>query len=73
MGTLRKFLFILYSKRPRGRLLLNQEKIRIIDQEILSCSPTVKEKIVFAFGNGLRSQIQMEALDLFQELLLSFL
>jgi hypothetical protein len=62
MGTLRKFLFILYSKRPRGRLLVNQEKIGIIDQEILSCSPTVKEKI--AFENGLRFQIQIEALHL---------
>jgi len=54
MGTLRKFLFILYSRRPRGRLLVNQEKIGIIDQEILSYLPTVKEKI--AFGNSPRFQ-----------------
>jgi len=47
MGTFRKFLFILYSRRPKGRLLVNQEKMGIIDQEILACSPTVKEKIAF--------------------------
>ena len=35
---------ILYSRRPEGRLLFNQEKMGIIDQKILSCSPTVKEK-----------------------------
>jgi len=54
MGTFRKFLFILYSRRPRGRLLVNQGKIGIIDQEILSYSPAVKGKIVF--GNSLRFQ-----------------
>ena len=62
MGTFRKFLFILYSRRPRGRLLVNHEKIGIIDQKILSFSPTVKEKIVF--GNDLRFQIQIEDLHL---------
>jgi hypothetical protein len=36
MGTFRKFLFILYSRRPRGRLLVNQEKMGIIDQKIPS-------------------------------------
>jgi hypothetical protein len=51
MGTFRKFLFILYPRRPRGRLLGNQEKIRILDRKILSCSPRVKGKI--AFGNSL--------------------
>jgi hypothetical protein len=61
MGTFRKFLFILYSRRPRGGLLVNQKKIGIINQKILSYSPTVKEK--FAFGNGLRFQIQIEDLD----------
>jgi hypothetical protein len=45
MGTFRKFLFILCSRRPEGRLLVNQENIGIIDQKILSYSPTVKEKI----------------------------
>jgi len=38
MRTFRKFLFILYSRRPNGRLLVNQEKIGIIDQEILAYS-----------------------------------
>ena len=32
-------------------MVVSQEKIRIIDQKILSNSPTVKEKI--AFGNSL--------------------
>ena len=45
MGTFRKFLFIRYSRRPKGRLLVKQGKIRIIDPKILSYSPTVKEKI----------------------------
>jgi hypothetical protein len=49
IGTFRKFLFIPYPRRPGGRLWVNQEKIGIIDQEILSYSPTVKQKI--AFGN----------------------
>jgi hypothetical protein len=31
MGTFRKFLFILYSRRPRGRLLVNQKRIGITD------------------------------------------
>jgi hypothetical protein len=62
MGTFRKFFFILYSRRPRSRLLVKQKKIGIIDQKILSYSPTVKEKI--AFENGLRFQIQIEALHL---------
>jgi hypothetical protein len=57
IGTFRKFPFILYSRRPKGRLLVNQKKIGIIDQEILSCSPTVKEKI--AFGNCTAFQVQI--------------
>jgi hypothetical protein len=43
-------------------LLVNEEKIGIIDQKILSYSPPVKEK--FAFGNGLRFQAQIEDLCL---------
>jgi hypothetical protein len=62
MGTFQKFRFILYSRRPRNRMLVNQERIGIIDQMILSCSPTVKKKI--AFENGLRFQIQIEDLHL---------
>jgi hypothetical protein len=31
MGTFRKFLFILYSRRPKGRLLVNQKKTGITD------------------------------------------
>jgi len=60
MGTFRKFLFILYSRRPRSRLLVNQEKIGIIHQKILSCSPTVKWKI--AAGNSFGFQAQIEDL-----------
>ena len=45
MGTFRKSFFILYSRRPRGRLLVNQEKIGIIDPKILSYSPIVKGKL----------------------------
>jgi hypothetical protein len=55
-----KFLSILYSRRPRNGLLVNQERLIIIDQKIHSYSPRVKEKI--AFGNGLRLQIQIEDL-----------
>ncbi len=62
MGTFRKFLFILYSRRPRDRLLANQEKIRIFDQKILSYSATVKKKI--ALGNRLGFQAQIEDLPL---------
>jgi hypothetical protein len=58
MGTFRKFLFAPYPRRPGGRLWVNHEKMGIIDQEILSYSPTVKEKM--AFGNGLRFQAQIE-------------
>ncbi len=47
MGTFRKFLFILYSRRPRGRWLVKWKKIGVIDQKILSYSTTVKEKIAF--------------------------
>jgi hypothetical protein len=47
MGTFRKFLFILYSRRPKGRLLVNHEKIGITGQKILFYSSTVKKKIVF--------------------------
>ena len=43
-GHLPEIPFILYSRRPSGRLLVNQEKIGIIEQKILSCSPAVKEK-----------------------------
>jgi hypothetical protein len=57
MGTFRKFLFILYSRRLKGRLLVNQEKIEITDQKILSYSPTVKEKIAFGNSLGFRAQI----------------
>jgi len=31
MGTFRKFLFILCSRRPEGRLLVNQKKMGITD------------------------------------------
>jgi hypothetical protein len=44
MGTFRKFFFVLYSRRPRVRLLVKPEMIGIIDRRILSYSPTVKEK-----------------------------
>jgi len=47
MGAFRKFFFTLYSRRPRGRLLVKRKKIGIIDQKILSYSPTVKEKIAW--------------------------
>jgi hypothetical protein len=56
MGTFRKFLFILYSRRPEGRLLINQEKIGIFDQKILSYSATVKKKIAFGNRIGFRAQ-----------------
>jgi hypothetical protein len=62
MGAFRKFFFTLYSRRPRGRLLVKQKKIGIIDQKILSYSPTVKEKI--AFGNSLGFQSEIEDLPL---------
>ena len=45
MGTFRKFLFIRYSRRPRGKLLVNEKKMGITDQKILFYSATVKEKI----------------------------
>jgi hypothetical protein len=45
MGTCRKFFFILYPIRPKGRLVVNPEKIEIIVQKILSYSPTIKEII----------------------------
>jgi len=57
MGTLRKFFFIIYARRPKGRLFVNQEKIGIIDQEILSCSPTVKEKIAPVFKPNLMNLV----------------
>jgi hypothetical protein len=44
MGPFRKLLFILYSRRPKGRLLVNREKMGIIEEKILSYSPTVKGK-----------------------------
>jgi hypothetical protein len=34
--------FFLYSRRPKGRLLVNREKMGIIEEKILSYSPTVK-------------------------------
>jgi hypothetical protein len=39
-----------------------QEKIRIIEEKILSYTPTVKGKI--AFANGLRFQAQIENLQI---------
>jgi hypothetical protein len=45
MSTFRKFFFILYSRRPGGRLGVNQEKTGMIDQKILSCSRAVKGKL----------------------------
>jgi hypothetical protein len=53
MGTFRKFIFTLYSRRQGGRLLVHWEKIGIVDQNILSYSPTVKGKFEiwgFLFG-----------------------
>jgi hypothetical protein len=44
MRPFRKLLFILYARRPKGRLLVNREKMGIIEQKILSYSPTVKGK-----------------------------
>ena len=46
-GYLPEFLFIFYSRRPRGRLLVNKEKIGIIGQKILPFPPIVKAKIAF--------------------------
>ena len=43
-------------------MLINQEKIGIIDRKLLSYSPSVKEKI--AFGNSLDSLAQFEDLRL---------
>jgi hypothetical protein len=34
----------IYSRGPKGRLLVNREKMGIIEQKILSYSPTVKGK-----------------------------
>jgi hypothetical protein len=50
-----------YSKQVKavsGRLLVNPEKIGIIDHKILSYSPTVKG--TNAFGNSPYFQIQIE-------------
>jgi hypothetical protein len=58
-GTFRKFLFIFYSRRPRGRLLVNPEKIEIISK-IISISRAVKGKI--AFPKSLVFQPQIEDL-----------
>jgi hypothetical protein len=44
MGSFRKFFFILYSRRSGCRLWVNQERVGIVDQKILSCSPTVKKE-----------------------------
>jgi hypothetical protein len=44
MAISRKSLFIIYSRRPRDRLLANQGEMRIIAPKILSCSPPVKGK-----------------------------
>ena len=38
-------------------MLVNREKMGIIDQEILSCSPTVKEKIAFGNSPGFQTQL----------------
>jgi hypothetical protein len=54
MDTFRKFFFIFYSRRPGGRLFVNQEKIGIIEQKILLTSRVVKGKN--AFGNSLGSR-----------------
>ena len=60
MGTFRKFFFILGSRRPEDRMLVDQETVGIIDQKILSYSPTVKEKN--SFGNGPPFRIQIDDL-----------
>jgi len=57
MGTFRKFLFILYSKRPKSRLLVNQKKRGIIDQKILSSPLAVKGKIGFRNSLGFQAEI----------------
>ena len=57
MGTFRKFLFILYSRRPKSRLLVNQKKRGIIDQKILSSPLTVKGKIGFRNSLGFQAEI----------------
>jgi len=62
MGTFRKFLFILYSKRPKSRLLVNQKKRGIIDQKILSSPLAVKGKI--GFRNSLGFQAESDDLRL---------
>ena len=43
---------ILYSRRPKGRLSVNQKKIGMIDKKILPYSWAVKGKI--AYGNSPR-------------------
>jgi hypothetical protein len=62
MGTFRKFLFILYSRRPKSRLLVNQKKRGIIDQKILSSPLAVKGKI--GFRNSLGFQAESDDLRL---------
>jgi hypothetical protein len=62
MDTFRKSFFILYSRGPKGRLLVTQEKVGINDRKILPYSPTVKEKI--AFVTGLPFQAHIEGLGL---------
>jgi len=57
MGTFRKFLFILDSRRPNRELLVNQEKAGIIDPKILSYPTTVKGKIGFRNSLGFQAQI----------------
>jgi hypothetical protein len=64
MGTFRKFFFVLYSRRPRVRLLVKPEMIGIIDQRILSLAPTVKEKNAENALESLGFQIQIEDLPL---------
>jgi hypothetical protein len=54
----RKFFFLLYSRRPRGTLLVKQEKIGIIDQKILSYSTRVKEEIVFGNSSGFQTPLE---------------
>jgi len=57
MGTFRKFLFILYSRRPKSRLLVNQKKRGIIDQKILSSPLAVNGKIGFRNSLGFQAEI----------------
>jgi len=60
MGTFRKSLFILYSRRPGGRLLINREKTGIIAKNTLITTRRVKGKNgKNAFGNSLGSRFEL--------------